>query len=45
MLAYPHISFIPFYASVYTQAKHTHTRILKPSEDSQPTGLKVDIAA
>ena len=24
--------------------KHTHTRILKPFEDNQPTGLKVDIA-
>ena len=23
---------------------HTHTRILKPFEDSDPTGLKVDIA-
>ena len=23
--------------------KHTHTRILKPFEDSEPTGLKVDI--
>ena len=32
--------FIPYYASVI----HTHTRILKPFEDSEPTGLKVDIA-
>ena len=24
--------------------KHTHTRILIPSENSEPTGLKVDIA-
>ena len=23
---------------------YTHTRILKPIEDSEPTGLKVDIA-
>ena len=23
--------------------KHTHTRILKPFEDREPTGLKVDI--
>ena len=33
--------FIPYYAS----AIHTHTRILKPFEDSEPTGLKVDIAS
>ena len=32
--------FIPCYASVI----HTHTCILKPFEDSEPTGLKVDIA-
>ena len=35
--------FIPFYASAIH--KHTHTRILKPFEDSEPTGLKVDIAS
>ena len=29
--------FIPYYASVIH--KHTHTRILKPFEDSKPTGL------
>ena len=34
--------FIPYYASAIN--KHTHTPILKPSEDSEPTGLKVDIA-
>ena len=34
--------FIPFYATAIH--KHTHTPILKPSEDSEPTGLKVDIA-
>ena len=33
---------IPCYASAIN--KHTHTRILKPSEDSEPTGLKVDTA-
>ena len=32
--------FIPYYASAIH--KHTHTRILKPFEDSKPTGLKVD---
>ena len=34
--------FIPYYASAIH--KHTHTCILKPFEDSEPTGLKVDIA-
>ena len=34
--------FIPYYASAIHA--HTHTRILKPFEDSEPTGLKVDIA-
>ena len=34
--------FIPYYASAIH--KHTHTPILKPSEDSEPTGLKVDFA-
>ena len=34
--------FIPYYDSAIH--KHTHTRILKPSENSEPTGLKVDIA-
>ena len=38
MLAYPRIS------SFCVIHKHTHTRILKPFEDSEPTGLKVDIA-
>ena len=40
-----HIStyqFIPCYASAIH--KLTHTRILKPFDDSEPTGLKVDIA-
>ena len=32
--------FIPYYAS----AIHKHTRILKPFEESEPTGLKADIA-
>ena len=32
--------FIPYYAS----AIHTHTCIFKPFEDSEPTGLNVDIA-
>ena len=35
--------FIPYYASAIH--KHTwHTRILKPFENSKPTGLKLDIA-
>ena len=34
--------FILYYASAIH--KLTHTRILKPSEDSERTGLKVDIA-
>ena len=34
--------FIPCYASAIH--KHTHTRILKPFEDSLPTGLKAGIA-
>ena len=34
--------FIPYYASAIH--KHAHTRILKPFEDSELTGLKVDIA-
>ena len=34
--------FILYYASAIH--KHTHTRILKPFEDSEQTGLKVDIA-
>ena len=38
-LAYPRIS------SFRTIYKHAHTRILKPFEDSELTGLKVDIAA
>ena len=36
--------FIPCYASAIHKHAHTHTRILKPFEDSEPTGLKVDIA-
>ena len=32
--------FIPYYASII----HKHTRILKPFEHSEPTGLKVAIA-
>ena len=35
-----HISVHSYYASVI----HKHTHILKPFEDSEPTGLKVDIA-
>ena len=35
--------FIPYYASAIH--KHTHTRILKPFEDSEPTVLKVDTAS
>ena len=34
--------FIPYYASAIH--KPTHTHILKPFEDSEPMGLKVDIA-
>ena len=34
--------FIPCYAGAIH--KHPHTRILKPFEDSEPTGLKVDTA-
>ena len=34
--------FIPYYASAIH--RQTHTRILKPFEDSLRTGLKVDIA-
>ena len=34
--------FSPYYAGAIH--KHTHTRILKLSEDGEPTGLKVDIA-
>ena len=33
--------FIPCYANAIHKP---HTRILKPFEDSKPTGLKVDIA-
>ena len=35
--------FIPCYASAIQCYIHTHTRILKPSEDREPTRLKVDI--
>ena len=38
MLAYSRIS------SFHAIHKHTHTRILKPFEDSEPTGLTVDTA-
>ena len=34
--------FMPYCASAID--KHTHTRILKPFEDSELMGLKVDIA-
>ena len=34
--------FIQYYAGAIR--KHTHTCILKPFEDSELTGLKVDIA-
>ena len=34
--------FIPYYASAIH--KYTHTCIHKPFEDSEPTGLKVDVA-
>ena len=38
--------FISYYASAICTQAHTHTqtRILKPFEDGEPTGLKVDIA-
>ena len=36
MLAYPRITSF--------RAIHKHTHILKPFEDSEPTGLKVDTA-
>ena len=35
--------FIPCYASAVH--KHMHTHILKPFEDSELTGLQVDIAS
>ena len=38
-----HISVPSVLCQCYTQA-HAHTHILKPFEDSEPTGLKVDIA-
>ena len=41
ILAYPH-QFILYYTSAIH--KHTHTRILKPFEDSEPTRLIADIA-
>ena len=34
--------FIPYYANAVHL--HMHTRILKPFENSEPTGLKVDVA-
>ena len=38
--------FIPYYASIIHKHTHTHTHthIFIPFEDSEPTGLKVDIA-
>ena len=38
--------FIPCYASVIHTSTHTHTHthVLKPFEDSEPTGLKVVVA-
>ena len=36
--------FIPYYASATHKCTHTYTRILKPFEDSEVMGLKVDIA-
>ena len=41
MLAYPNISS---FGTMPASAIHMHTRILKPFEDSELTGLKVDIA-
>ena len=40
MMSFSHISVY----SVLWQCIHTNTRILKPFEDSELTGLKVDIA-
>ena len=40
MVSFSHISVY----SVLCQCIHTNTRILKPFEDCEPTGLKVDIA-
>ena len=42
-LAYPHISVHAIQCQSYKQV-HIHTHILKPFEDSEPTGLKVDTA-
>ena len=39
-----HIIISSFRAMQVLRHKHTHTRILKPFENSEPTGLKVDIA-
>ena len=36
--------FIPYYNYASAMHKHTQARILKPFEDSEPSGLKVDIA-
>ena len=41
-LVYPRIS--SFRTIAVYKHKHTYTRILKPFEDNEPTGLKVDIA-
>ena len=40
-LAYPHISL--FCTNTTMPVLYTSTRALKPSEDSEPTGLKVEI--
>ena len=42
-LALPHINSFRTMPVLYTSPR-THTHILKPFEDSEPTGLKVDIA-
>ena len=41
-LAYPHISSFRTMPVLHTSTRHT--RVLKPFEDSEPTGLKADIA-
>ena len=43
LLWYIHRSVHSVLCQCYTH-KHMHTRILKPFEDSEPTGLKVDLA-
>ena len=39
-----HISVHSVLCQCYNLHKHMHTRILKPFENSEPIGLKVDIA-